>query len=1199
MTVATTTIEFGTNIPDEAELKRWVGSFDPVDRNLIRGWLIDQDAPARSAAVEICIDGVSVATVMANLPRPDVAASTGYDNKGFRFHIPAAFADGNPHMVTVFVAGTDLHLTGSPREVVVAPPAMQADERGPVVDKDRIFQDIAQPLATNLTYKVGGFNEKEYTRRYPDVKAAIRGGVFASGYQHWLQYGAKESRIVSNDAPLSIPQPLVAEQLLFIDAVCTAKMGLASSAFDEWRLNQLTDFPQIDELLNLPRLRSYIEEIEDPEDVRAELPVDFFVLLYYRRVFEELTGCSIKESIRQYQILSETAARYYAVRKDFWAEQVCGWSRLRAAQLLRANGRSDEARAVLTGIRRDHWDLGFKYKDRPLPRPRPNVIVFERATYELGMLDLAEGRLVDATIHATSLANETFGWKRDGLRRRIVPLIEQGLDRLKDGDQEEAARCIGDAYALFWQDPGRRMGRNPKSLEDQRLEGTKGAKTYDVVFYIGDATSESKRYRVLNLMDTLIGLGYRVGCFTEPEFPTVISEGNRIRCMVIFRSAYTSTLCNVVETFRSQGTQFLYDIDDLFFVPKVLPMIAGAALMSPEAFAGTAQCIEHFRQALMLTDGATGSTSFLVEELAALGRPARVVPNTFGPLQEKLASVLLQEPAPARSEVRIAYLSGSWTHHLDFAQCEQALRTIMARHPNVTLMAVGRIDLGPEWEEFKDRIVPVGFMSHQEMLAFYREIDISIAPLEVGNPYCEAKSQLKVFEAGLFGVPSIASATRSFREAVTDGVDGFLATTPEEWLERLERLVADGDLRAAMGQRARKRALTQFSEPALKQAIAGLFPKAASSDAAGAMVPARFGLPLNERKMRIVWVVPDIHAGSGGQRNILRFAYYLTTFGHTVSIVVKDSSRPAVETHRLINDHFYPFKGSVQNYNGSMPPCDILFATHWTTVEIVVRHRTAAKQACYFVQDFEPGFVPLGSEYLMAENTYRKGLYHITSGPYCERILKQTYSNDADHFKFPLDRLNYWQRPRTETSAEGTILYFARPEMPRRCFEFGNMMLAEVKMRRPGVQILMYGSHHVDTGSLPFEARNLGILPTIDDLARLYSNADLGIVFSLTNPSLVPYEMMACGLPVVDVRFQDNITNYGGREDIALLGDPDPTAFANQVIALLDDPAARAERVRKGKEFILDFPSEVEAVRRVEGLLLKRLDLIDAQAVTA
>ena len=49
---------------------------------------------------------------------------------------------------------------------------------------------------------------------------------------------------------------------------------------------------------------------------------------------------------------------------------------------------------------------------------------------------------------------------------------------------------------------------------------------------------------------------------------------------------------------------------------------------------------------------------------------------------------------------------------------------------------------------------------------------------------------------------------------------------------------------------------------------------------------------------------------------------------------------------------------------------------------------------------------------------------------------------------------------------------------------------------------------------LPF-GNNLGKL-NHDELKALYKKSHLGVVASLTNISLVNYEMMACGLPVID-----------------------------------------------------------------------------------
>ncbi|MGV2131134.1 hypothetical protein ACQZ4P_01060 [Agrobacterium vitis] len=50
-----------------------------------------------------------------------------------------------------------------------------------------------------------------------------------------------------------------------------------------------------------------------------------------------------------------------------------------------------------------------------------------------------------------------------------------------------------------------------------------------------------------------------------------------------------------------------------------------------------------------------------------------------------------------------------------------------------------------------------------------------------------------------------------------------------------------------------------------------------------------------------------------------------------------------------------------------------------------------------------------------------------------------------------------------------------------------------------------------------FPYRDLRILKS-QQLAELYREATVGVVFSATNHSLVNKEMMACGLPVMDLR---------------------------------------------------------------------------------
>ena len=60
-------------------------------------------------------------------------------------------------------------------------------------------------------------------------------------------------------------------------------------------------------------------------------------------------------------------------------------------------------------------------------------------------------------------------------------------------------------------------------------------------------------------------------------------------------------------------------------------------------------------------------------------------------------------------------------------------------------------------------------------------------------------------------VPTIATATQTFRDAIRDGVDGFVAGDDEEWKEKLEKLILDKDLRKSMGEKAREKVLREYT----------------------------------------------------------------------------------------------------------------------------------------------------------------------------------------------------------------------------------------------------------------------------------------------------------------------------------------------------------------------------------------------------
>ena len=144
------------------------------------------------------------------------------------------------------------------------------------------------------------------------------------------------------------------------------------------------------------------------------------------------------------------------------------------------------------------------------------------------------------------------------------------------------------------------------------------------------------------------------------------------------------------------------------------------------------------------------------------------------------------------------------------------------------------------------------------------------------------------------------------------------------------------------------------------------------------------------------------------------------------------------------------------------------------------------------------------------------------------------------------------------------MIYYARHVTPRRAVPVGLMALSELHRRRPELRIVLFG----DEGRLesPFPYEHLGVL-TPPQLATLYSEATVGLCLSLTNFSLMPKEMLACGLPCVELAgvSAESIFGSDGPLELAPL---DPRAIADALERLLDDPEHREQRSREGIEFV-------------------------------
>ena len=96
---------------------------------------------------------------------------------------------------------------------------------------------------------------------------------------------------------------------------------------------------------------------------------------------------------------------------------------------------------------------------------------------------------------------------------------------------------------------------------------------------------------------------------------------------------------------------------------------------------------------------------------------------------------------------------------------------------------------------------------------------IGLMPL-IDEPWARGKCGLKILQYMATGLPTVASPVGANADIVTHGADGFLAGTPEAWVEHLGRLARDPELRRDLGRRARETVEGRFALPTVARQLA-------------------------------------------------------------------------------------------------------------------------------------------------------------------------------------------------------------------------------------------------------------------------------------------------------------------------------------------------------------------------------------------
>lgn len=347
----------------------------------------------------------------------------------------------------------------------------------------------------------------------------------------------------------------------------------------------------------------------------------------------------------------------------------------------------------------------------------------------------------------------------------------------------------------------------------------------------------------------------------------------------------------------------------------------------------------------------------------------------------------------------------------------------------------------------------------------------------------------------------------------------------------------------------------------------------------------------NPQALEISWIIPDFLLGAGGHMTIFRIVELLERFGHRQTIWIQNArshqnSSSALASirrdYRKLGDRvavrFLP--DDVRQLSG-----DALIATDcWTAFPAAAA--TNFKERFYFIQDYEPYFYPVGENHLIAESTYKMGFSALCAGEWLLRKARQ-HGMWARRWDLASDPESYFPNQECAELRNGVtarILFYNRGYTPRRAVNLGLAGFEELARRRSDFEVLMFGQNP-QGAAYTFPHSEMGILEP-KQLGELYRKADLGVCFSATNYSLIPLEMMACNLPVVELDSES--TRLVFPKGSISLAAPDPLSVADQIERLLDDKTLRDAQAAAARSFVGTLDWEVSA-RAIESAIRERL----------
>lgn len=250
---------------------------------------------------------------------------------------------------------------------------------------------------------------------------------------------------------------------------------------------------------------------------------------------------------------------------------------------------------------------------------------------------------------------------------------------------------------------------------------------------------------------------------------------------------------------RNRSKRLVFDLEDNVLVGPTLP-----AKLTPNYFVQLLKGPGKARFLIRTADHVITSSPFLNDFCCAINESKRCTYIS--------SSVDTDRFVPATSYTNddpvVIGWTGTFSSKIYLDMLRDVLLQLTQRVP-YKLKIIGNFDY-----DLAGVDIEVVRWTKEREVADLQTFDIGIYPLPVDD-WVLGKSGLKAIQYMAFGLPAVATDVGTTPLLITHRVNGMLVKTDADWLEALEELILNPDLRRRLGEAARSSAVSNYSTKAI------------------------------------------------------------------------------------------------------------------------------------------------------------------------------------------------------------------------------------------------------------------------------------------------------------------------------------------------------------------------------------------------